>query len=84
MVSLQAIMNYWSSTADDYATRVANLMSGNGVPLFDATVVTNNGGGNAMMGNHGGATEMNLFYGMDPTLETSDYNPASGEQFINC
>ena len=84
LASLQAIMNYWSNTADDYATRVANLMSGNGVPLLDATMVTNNGGGNTMMGNHGGAGEMNLFYGMDPTLETTDYNPAIGEQFINC
>jgi hypothetical protein len=84
MVSLQAIMNYWSSTADDYGTRVANLLSGNGVPLLDATMVTNNGGGNILMGNHGGAGEMNFFYGLDPTLETTDYNPATGEQFINC
>ena len=77
-------MNYWSNTTDDYATRVANLLSGNGVPLLDATMVTNNGGGNTMTGNHGGAAEMNLFYGLDPTLETTDYNPAIGEQFINC
>jgi hypothetical protein len=84
LVSLQAIMDYWSSTADDYATRVANLLSGNGVPLLDATMVTNNGGGNTLLGNHGGGSEMNLFYGMDPTLETTDYNPAIGEQFINC
>jgi hypothetical protein len=84
LVSLQAIMDYWSNTTDDYATRVANLLSGNGVPLLDATLVTNNGGGNTMIGNHGGAAEMNLFYGLDPTLETADYNPAIGEQFINC
>jgi hypothetical protein len=84
LVSLQAIMNYWSNTTDDYATRVANLLSGNGVPLLDATMVKNNGGGNTLMGNHGGAGEMNLFYGMDPTLETTDYNPGIGEQFINC
>jgi hypothetical protein len=84
LASLQAIMNYWSNTTDDYATRVANLLSGNGVPLFDATMVHNNGGGNTMLGNHGGAGEMNLFYGLDPTLETTDYNPALGEQFINC
>jgi hypothetical protein len=84
LVSLQAIMNYWSSTTDDYGTRVANLLSGNGVPLLGATMVTNNGGGNMLMGNHGGAGEMNLFYGLDPTLETTDYNPAIGEQFISC
>lgn len=47
-------------------------------------MVTNNGGGNAMTGNHGGPGEMNLFDGLDPTLETADYNPAIGEQFINC
>jgi hypothetical protein len=84
LLSLQAIMNYWSTTADDYGTRVGNLLTGNGVPLLDATMVTNNGGGNTLMGNHGGGGEMNLFYGLDPTLETTDYNPAIGEQFINC
>jgi hypothetical protein len=84
LASLQAIMAYWSSTTDDYATRVGNLLSGNAVPLLDATMVTNNGGGNTLMGNHSGAAEMNLFYGLDPTLETTDYNPAIGEQFINC
>jgi hypothetical protein len=84
LASLQAIMAYWSSTTDDYATRVANLLSGNGVPLLDATMVTNNGGGNILVGNHGGAGEMNLFYGLDPTLEATDYNPAIGEQFVNC
>jgi hypothetical protein len=84
LVSLQAIMDYWSNTADDYGTRVANLMSGNGVPLLDTTMVTNNGGGNTLTGNHAGAGEMNLFYGMDPTLEATDYNPAIGEKFINC
>jgi hypothetical protein len=84
LASLQAIMNYWSSTTDDYATRVGNLLSGTGVLLLDATVVHNNGGDNTLMGNHGGAGEMNLFFGLDPTMETTDYNPAIGEQFINC
>jgi hypothetical protein len=83
MFSLQAIMNYWSSTSDDYATRVANLLSGNGVPLLDGSMVTNNGGGNTMYGNNGGAGALSLYYGLDPTLETTDYNPAAGEQFIN-
>ena len=54
------------------------------MPLLDATMVSNTGGGNTLMGNHGGAGEMNLFYGLDPTLETTDYNAALGEQFINC
>ena len=84
MVSLQGLMNYWSGTSDDYATRVANLLNGTGVPRLDATIAHNNGGGNTLTGNHGGASELNLFFGMDPTLETTDYNAAIGEQFINC
>jgi hypothetical protein len=63
---------------------VANLLSGNGVPLLDATMVFNNGGGNTLTGNQGGPSELNLFYGLDPSLEATDYNPAIGEQFINC
>jgi N-acetylneuraminic acid mutarotase len=84
LVSLQAIMAYWSSTTDDYATRAGNLLTGNGVPLLDITMVQNNGGGNTLTGNHGGAGELNLFYGSDPTSETTDYNSSIGEQFINC
>jgi hypothetical protein len=84
LVSLKAIMDYWSSSADDYATRVANLTSGIGVPLLDPTTVTSNGGGNTMTGNNGGVGELNLFYGLDRTMETTDYNSAIGEQFINC
>jgi len=49
-----AIANYWAGT-DDFATRSANLQSGNGVPLLDATTVTGNGGGNTMRGNGGTA-----------------------------
>jgi hypothetical protein len=84
MVSLQALMAYWSSTTDDYATRVANLLNGTGCPRLDNTIAHSNGGGNTLMGNNGGAGEMNLFFGLDPTQETTDYNPAIGEQFINC
>jgi hypothetical protein len=32
----------------------------------------------------GTSGETNLFDRLDPTLETTDYNPAIGEQFINC
>jgi CTP synthase (UTP-ammonia lyase) len=39
------ILDYWSGTADDYGTQVANLVSSNGVPLLDAGTVTDNGGG---------------------------------------
>jgi hypothetical protein len=45
----QQIAAYWAGS-DDYATRVANLSSGTGVPLLDATVVTGNGGGNVLNG----------------------------------
>ena len=83
MHSLSAIMDYWAGTADDYFTRVNNLTTGNGVPLLDATTVFNNGGGNSLLGNAGGAGEMNLFYGLDPSLENTDYNPGIGEVFIN-
>jgi hypothetical protein len=84
LAALDAIMAYWAGTADSYATRVANLLSGNGVPLLDATMVTNNGAGNTMLGNHGGAGEMNLFYGLAPASETTDFNPTIGEVFVNC
>jgi hypothetical protein len=50
----QAIADYWAGT-DDFATRSANLLSGNGVPLLDPTTVTGNGGGNVMQGNGGTA-----------------------------
>jgi hypothetical protein len=50
LVSWQAIAAYWAG-ADDYQTRVANLTSGAGVPLLDATTVFGNGGGNFMNGN---------------------------------
>jgi hypothetical protein len=54
LVDWLAIANYWAGT-DDFATRSANLQSGNGVPLLDATTVTGNGGGNVMQGNGGTA-----------------------------
>ena len=78
LVSLQAIMDYWSGTPDDYATRVANLLSGNSVPLLDASMVVNNGGGNTLLGNGG----MDLYYGLDPIEETTDYNPNTGQVFV--
>jgi len=83
LASLNAIMAYWSGTADDYATRVSNLTSGNGVPLLDATTVANNGGGNTLLGHNGGVGELNLYYGKDPTLETTDWDPTLGEVFIS-
>jgi hypothetical protein len=77
-VSLVALMTYWSSTTDDYATRVANVMTSNAVPLLDATTVAGNGGGNTMLGNGG----FNLWYG-NLTLDSyPDYDPTT-EVFIS-
>jgi hypothetical protein len=50
LASWLQIAAYWVGT-DDYFTRAANLTTGNGVPLLDATTVTGNGGGNTMNGN---------------------------------
>jgi hypothetical protein len=47
--SWQAIAAYWAGSAD-YATRVANLQSGSGVPLLDPSAVTGNGSGNTFVG----------------------------------
>jgi hypothetical protein len=76
MVSLQAIMDYWAGT-DDYDTRVANLTSGAGVPLLDASTVTGNQLGNTLTGNAG----RDLFFG-DLALDTYDWDPAT-ETFIS-
>jgi hypothetical protein len=77
MVSLQAIMNYWAGSGDDYATRVNNLTTGTGVPLLDATTVTGNGLGNTLTGNAG----LDLFYG-NLALDTYDWDPAT-ETFVS-
>lgn len=50
--SLFALRNYWTS-GDDYDTRVANLLTGNGVPLLDASTVYSNGGNNQLLGQSG-------------------------------
>jgi hypothetical protein len=54
----QQIAAYWASGAA-YARRVANLLSGNGVPKLDATVVMGNGGGNTLIGYY---SELALLY----------------------
>jgi hypothetical protein len=48
----QQIAAYWAGS-DDYATRVANLTSGTGVPRLDGTVVMGNGGTNVLSGKGG-------------------------------
>jgi hypothetical protein len=72
------IAAYWAGT-DDFATRVANLTSGNGVPLLDASVVTGNGGGNTLTG----PGELALIYtdgsdtisGLDPSSQQVAITP---------
>jgi hypothetical protein len=76
VAALMAIMDYWSNTADDYGTQVSNLMGNKGVPLLDPTTVTSNGGGNTLLGGPG----LNLYYGN--SLDTTDYDPSSGEVFV--
>jgi hypothetical protein len=54
LASWQAIANLWTD-ADPFATRVANLLSGTGVPILDPLGATGhvfgNGGGNTLTGN---------------------------------
>jgi hypothetical protein len=76
VASLLALMDYWSGSSDDYGTRVANLLAGNGVPLLDPTTVTSNGGGNTLTGSAG----LNLYYGSDS--DTTDFDPNSGAMFV--
>jgi hypothetical protein len=76
VASLLAIMDYWSGTSDDYATRVSSLLTGTGVPLLDPTTVTSNGGGNTLLGGPG----LNLFYGND--TDVTDFDPTSGAVFV--
>jgi hypothetical protein len=76
VAALRAIMDYWSGTLDDYATRVSNLMAGNGVPQLGPTTVTSNGGGNALIGGPG----LNLYYGN--SLDSVDYDSSSGALFV--
>jgi hypothetical protein len=71
LITWQLIAAYWAGS-DDYATRVANLTSGNGVPLLDASVVTGNGGGNTVNGN--GA--LALFYS-DGSDTIAGFDPGS-------
>jgi hypothetical protein len=76
IASLIAIMDYWSAAADDYGTRVGNLLAGSGVPLLDPTTVTSNGGGNTLIGGPG----LNLYYGSSG--DTTDFDPNSGAVFV--
>jgi hypothetical protein len=56
------IAAYWAGS-DDFFTRASNLLSGRGVPLLDATIVTGNGGGNTLQGS--GARALIFSDGLD-------------------
>jgi hypothetical protein len=77
LASLQALLDEWTRTDEDYDTRVFNLTHGLGVPLLDATTVFGNGGGNSLRGGSG----RDLFFG-NLSLDTSDWDPLS-ETFIS-
>jgi len=76
VASLMALTDYWSGTSDDYATRVGNLLAGNGVPLLDPSTVRSNGGGNTLSGGPG----LDLYFGND--ADSTDFDPSSGAVFI--
>ncbi len=58
--SLQAILSYWTTSGDDYPTRVANLRAGNGVPQLEGGItVFDNGAANTITGN--GSEDQGLF-----------------------
>ncbi len=58
--SLQAILTYWTTSGDDYPTRVANLRAGNGVPQLEGGItVFDNGAANTLTGN--GSEDQGLF-----------------------
>lgn len=72
--ALSAIMAEWSRTDIDYATRMAHLVSGIGVPALNGSTVHSNGGANQLTGGLG----QDLFFALmsselldrDPALET--------------
>jgi hypothetical protein len=71
LITWQLIAAYWASS-DDYATRLANLLSGSGVPLLDASVVTGNGGSNTL----NGSGALALFYS-DGSDTIAGFDPGS-------
>jgi hypothetical protein len=76
LVSWLQIADYWAG-ADDYFTRIANLGSGNGVPLLDATTVSGNGGGNTL----NGTGELAWIFTDDADYLNGPFDPSS--QFVH-
>jgi hypothetical protein len=76
--SLQAILAYWAQSGDDYATRVANLAAGNGVPQLAAgSTVFANGAANTLTGNgNEGTGALNLFFYTEAGGAPTDQQPS--------
>jgi hypothetical protein len=78
--ALAAILNEWADPNLDYATRVANLIAGNGVPALTGKssvdqmgnnpTVRSNGGGNALTGGDG----FDFFFG-NLNNDVTDWDP---------
>ncbi len=75
--ALAAILAEWTDPNLDYATRVANLLAGNGVPALNATTVQSNGGGNTLIGGPG----LDLFFG-NLNSDLTDWDPQT-ETFVS-
>jgi hypothetical protein len=79
-VALGQIQAKWTQ-ATSYQSRVADLVTGNGVPQLDTTTVFSNhaAGGNTLQG---GSPELDLFYGI-LSLDANDRDASLGERFIS-
>jgi hypothetical protein len=84
--ALDALMTEWTRTDLPYASRVEDLLVGgghNGTTLLNTSTFHSNGGGNTMTGGPG----LDLFYGLLPgdsgTADTTDWNAAQGEVFVD-
>jgi hypothetical protein len=85
IAALDAVMAEWGRTDLSYNARVQHLLSGgglNGGVVLNAANVRFNAGGNTLDGGPG----PDLFYGQlpgdGPNPDTTDWNPAQGEIFI--
>ncbi|HLJ95798.1 MAG TPA: calcium-binding protein [Gemmataceae bacterium] len=78
LLSWLKIAAYWSGPTS-YATRVTNLLAGNGVPKLDASTVHGNGGGNTLIGKSELALIFSdgkdFIFGFDPKSETITVGP---------
>jgi hypothetical protein len=76
--ALQAILAYWTGSGDAYATRVANLLAGTGVPQLAAGVtVFDNGAANLLTGNGTeGTGALNLFFYTNAGGVPTDQQPS--------